>query len=88
MEQNNQTDLEEVIQEVEQENTVEETVEQDLSKFKSADDPDVYKVDLSKPTTNEVEENNTDDTGVAGSDENSEPTQGEDVVQTQAETQE
>ena len=38
MEQNNQTDLEEVIQEVEQENTVEETVEQDLSKFKSKDD--------------------------------------------------
>tara|TARA_R100001509_G_scaffold290_1_gene236 strand:- start:256 stop:1440 length:1185 start_codon:yes stop_codon:yes gene_type:complete len=86
--ENNQTDLEEVIQEVEQENTVEETVEQDLSKFKSADDPEVIKVDLSKPPTNEVEENNTDDTGVAGSDENSEPTQGEDEVQTQAETQE
>ena len=88
MEQNNQTDLEEVIQEVEQENTVEETVEQDLSKFKSADDPDVYKVDLSNPPTNEVEENNTDDTGVAGSDENSEPAQGEDEVQAQAKTQE
>ena len=39
--ENNQTDLEEVIQEVEQENTVEKTVEQDLSKFKSADDPEV-----------------------------------------------
>ena len=88
MEQNNQTDLEEVIQEVEQENTVEETVDQDLTKFKSADDPDVYKVDLSKPPTNEVEENNTDDTGVAGSDENSEPAQGEDEVQAQAKTQE
>ena len=37
MENNNQTDLEEVIQEVEQEEaTTEETVEQDLSKFESA----------------------------------------------------
>ena len=86
--ENNQTDLEEVIQEVEQENTAEETVEQDLSKFQSADDPEVIKVDLSKPPTNEVEENNTDDTGVAGSNENSEPTQSEDEVQAQAETQE
>tara|TARA_Y100000401_G_scaffold11771_1_gene8054 strand:- start:219 stop:1406 length:1188 start_codon:yes stop_codon:yes gene_type:complete len=87
MEQNNQTDLEEVIQEVEQENTVEETVEQDLSKFKSADDPNVIKVDLSNPPTNEVEENNTDNAGVAGSNENSEPAQGEDEVQPEGETQ-
>ena len=62
MENNNQTDLEEVIQEVEQEETTtEETVEQDLSKFESADDPDVIKIDLSKPITNETEESNTDD---------------------------
>ena len=87
MEQNNQTDLEEVIQEVEQENTVEETVEQDLSKFKSVDDPNVIKVDLSNPPTNEVEENNTDNAGVAGSNENSEPAQGEDEVQPEGETQ-
>ena len=86
--ENNQTDLEEVIQEVEQENTVEETVEQDLSKFKSADDPEVIKVDLSKPPTNEVEENNTDDTGVAGSNEDAEPAQSEDEVQPEGEAQE
>ena len=41
MEENKQTDLEEVIQEVEQETPAEETVEQDLSKFQSADDPSV-----------------------------------------------
>jgi hypothetical protein len=86
--ENNQTDLEEVIQEVEQENTVEETVKQDLSKFKSADDPEVIKVDLSKPPTNEVEENNIDDAGVAGSNENPEPAQSEDEVQPEGETQE
>jgi len=89
MENNNQTDLEEVIQEVEQEETTtEETVEQDLSKFESADDPDVIKVDLSNPITNEAEENNTDDAGVAGSDENAEPAQSEDQVQQEGEVQE
>ena len=89
MENNNQTDLEEVIQEVEQEETTtEETVEQDLSKFESADDPDVIKVDLSNPITNETEESNTDDTGVAGVDEDAEPTQDEDEVQSEGETQE
>ena len=65
--ENNQTDLEEVIQEVQQEKTVEEAVEKDLSKFKSKDDDTVIKVDLSKPPTNETQESNTDDPGVAGS---------------------
>ena len=89
MENNNQTDLEEVIQEVEQEETTtEETVEQDLSKFESADDPDVIKIDLSNPITNETEESNTDDAGVAGSDENAEPSQSEDQVQSEGEVQE
>jgi len=89
MENNNQTDLEEVIQEVEQEETTtEETVEQDLSKFESADDPDVIKVDLSNPITNETEESNADDAGVAGSDENAEPAQSEDQVQPEGEVQE
>jgi hypothetical protein len=89
MENNNQTDLEEVIQEVEQEETTtEETVEQDLSKFESADDPDVIKVDLSNPITNETEESNTDNAGVAGSDENAELAQSEDQVQPEGEVQE
>ena len=58
MEQENQTDLEDVIQEVEneppQEEVVEEKPELDLSKFDSADDPDVIKVDLSQPVTEET----------------------------------
>jgi len=93
MEENNQTDLEEVIQEVEnEEQPVEEVVEEkpelDLSKFDSADDPSVIKVDLSQPPTNETEESNTDDTRVAGVDENTEPSQSEDEVQPQGEVQE
>ena len=91
MENENQTDLEEVINEVEQEQqeeVVEETPELDLSKFDSADNPDVIKVDLSKPPiVNETEETNSDDTGVAGVDENAEPTQSEDEVQPEAEAQ-
>ena len=92
MENENQTDLEEVINEVEQEQqeeVVEETPELDLSKFDSADNPDVIKVDLSKPPiVNETEETNSDDTGVAGVDENAEPTQSEEEVQPEAEAQE
>jgi hypothetical protein len=93
MEENNQTDLEEVIQEVEnEEQPVEEVVEEkpelDLSKFDSADDPSVIKVDLSQPLTNETEESNTDNTRVAGVDENAEPSQSEDEVQPQGEVQE
>tara|TARA_Y100001936_G_scaffold30606_1_gene28688 strand:+ start:9228 stop:10385 length:1158 start_codon:yes stop_codon:yes gene_type:complete len=64
MEENKQTDLEEVIEEVEQETPqveeVEEVVEEqpeiDLSKFDSADDPDVIKVDLSNQNAEPVEE--------------------------------
>jgi len=61
MEENKQTDLEDVIQEVEQETSeveetnevVEEQPELDLDKFKSKDDPNVIKVDLSQQTTEE-----------------------------------
>ena len=92
MEENNQTDLEEVIQEVEnEEQPVEEVVEEkpelDLSKFDSAEDPSVIKVDLSNPN-NETEESNTDDAGVVGVDEDAEPAQSEDEVQPQGEVQE
>jgi len=91
MEQNNQTDLEEVIQEVEnetpQEEAVEQTPELDLEKFDSKDDPDVIKVDLSKPPTNETKESNPDDTGVARVDESPEPTQEQEEVQPQGEVQ-
>ena len=88
MEENKQTDLEEVIQEVEQETPAEETVEQDLSKFQSADDPSVIKVDLSQPPVDETQEDNTDNTGVAGVDEDTEPAQSENEVQPQGEVQE
>ena len=94
MENENQTDLEDVIQEVENETpqveeVVEEQPELDLEKFESKDNPDIIKVDLSKPPpTNEVEENNTDDTGVAGVNEDAEPAQSEDEVQPQGEVQE
>ena len=61
MEENKQTDLEDVIQEVEQETSeveetnevVKEQPELDLEKFESKDDPNVIKVDLSQPTTEE-----------------------------------
>ena len=88
MEENKQTDLEEVIQEVEQETPAEETVEQDLSKFQSADDPSVIKVDLSQPPVDETQEDNTDDTGMAGVDEDTESAQSENEVQPQGEVQE
>ncbi len=93
MENENQTDLEEVINEVEKETPqveeiVEEQPELDLEKFESKDDDSVVKVDLSKPVTNETEESNSDDTGVAGGDENAEPTQSEDEVQPEGEAQE
>jgi hypothetical protein len=89
--ENKQTDLEEVIQEVEQETPqVEEvTPELDLEKFDSKDNPDIIKVDLSKPPpTNETEKSNTDDTGVAGVNEDAEPAQSEDQVQAKGEAQE
>tara|TARA_A100001201_G_scaffold1232_2_gene3220 strand:- start:5006 stop:6181 length:1176 start_codon:yes stop_codon:yes gene_type:complete len=62
MEQNNQTDLEDSIQEIEnEESKIEEVVEEqesqpevDLSKFDSADNPDVIKVDLSQPIAQET----------------------------------
>ena len=86
MEDNNQTDLEEVIQEVEQEATVQEETE--APKFESEGDDSVIKVDLSKPLTNETEESDVDNSGVAGVDEDTEPAQVEDKVQQEAETQE
>ena len=88
--ENKQTDLEEVIQEVKQETPQVEEVapELDLEKFDSKDNPDIIKVDLSKPPTNEVKENNSNDTGMAGVNEDAEPTQSEDQVQPQGEVQE
>jgi len=81
-EENKQTDLEDVIQEVEQDNNVTKVK---MKKFN--EEPDVVKVDLSKPPTNETKEDNPDNTRVAGSDESSEPAQEQEEVQQEAEVQ-
>ena len=94
MENENQTDLEEVINEVENETPQEQAVEEvapelDLEKFESKDNPDIIKIDLSKPPlTNEAKEDNTNNSGVVGVDEDANATQGENEVQPQGETQE
>ena len=74
--------------------TVEETVDQpventiDESKFQSAGDDSVYKVDLSKPPTDETTETEADTAGVVGSDENADTPQEQEEVQPQGEVQE
>ena len=90
MEENKQTDLEEVIQEVKQETPQEEVVEKpelDLEKFESKDDDTVFKVDLSKPV-NETKEDDANDAGVVRVDESAEPAQKQEEVQPQGEVQE
>jgi len=74
------------------EETTQETTEQvDESKFESAGDDSVMKVDLSKPPTpkeDEVKEDNADDSGVVAESENAESAQEQEEVQPEAETQE
>ena len=74
------------------EETTQDTTEQvDESKFMSADDPDVIKIDLDKPINqeeNETKEDNADDSGVATEPENAEPTQEQKEIQPEAEAQE
>ncbi len=80
-----------------EENVVEETTQKtvetvDESKFESAGDDSVTKVDLSKKPENEtkeeVVENNTDDGGVVELTENTDATQEQEELQPEAETQE
>jgi hypothetical protein len=78
--------------------TVEEAVDQpventiDESKFESAGDDSVIKVDLSKPPvteeTNETKEAETDSAGVVGGDENTDAPQEQEEVQPEGEVQE
>jgi len=77
--------------------TVEETVEQtventiDESKFESAGDDSVMKVDLSKPPTqetNETTETEADTAGVVGGNENTDTPQEQEEVQPEGEVQE
>ncbi len=85
MEEENEKVVEEIIQD-----QAVETV--DESKFNSAGDDSVIKIDLSKPPTpveeNEVKEDNADDSGVVAESENAEPTQKQEEVHAEAETQE
>ena len=82
--------------EEENENVVEETTQEtteqvDESKFESANDDSVIKVDLSKPPTpkeDEVKEDNADDSRVVAELENAEPTQEQEEIQPETETQE
>ena len=80
-----------------EENVVEETTQEtvetvDESKFESAGDDSVTKVDLSKKPENETKEevieNNTDDGGVVELTENTDATQEQEEVQPEAEAQE
>ena len=92
MENENQTDLEEVINEVENETpqveeVAEEQPELDLEKFDSKDNPNVIKIDLDTPPTNETEENNPTDPGVARVDESPESAPQQEEVQPQGEVQ-
>ena len=74
------------------EETTKKTIEQiDESQFESAGDDSVLKVDLSKPSApkeNEVKESDADDSGVVTSIEDAEPTQEQEEVQPEGETQE
>ena len=74
------------------EETTQQTTEQvDESKFESAGDDSVIKVDLSKPPTpkeNEVKEDNADDSGVVASAEDAKPTQEQEKIQPETEAQE
>jgi len=86
---------EEVVEETTQETTeqTEETPQVDESKFESAGDDSVIKVDLSKPPTpkpeeNETKEDNAGDSGVAAESEDAESTQEQEKVQPETETQE
>jgi len=83
MEENKENVVEETTQETVQ--TVEE------SKFESANDDSVIKVDLSKPPTpeeNETKEDNADDSGVVAESKDTESTEKQEEVQPEAEAQE
>jgi len=83
MEEENEKVIEEITQ---------ETTEQvDESKFESAGDDSIVKVDLSKPPTpkeDEVKESNADDSGVVASAEDADATQEQEEVHAEAQTQE
>ena len=94
MEEKNENVIEEITQQTNQGDPGDEHVEKiDKSKFTSADDDSVIKVDLSKPPTpkeekNETKEDNADDSGVVAEPENADAPQEQEKVQPETETQE
>jgi hypothetical protein len=75
------------------ENVVEETTQETTEQVEETKKPNVnedgdYVVDLSKPIENETKEDNADDSGVVAEHENAEPSQKQEEVQPEAETQE
>jgi hypothetical protein len=83
--------MEEENEKVVEEITQETTEQVDESKFESAGDDSVMKVDLSKPPTpkeNEVKESDADDSGMVASAEDANAPQEQEEVQPKAETQE
>jgi len=97
MEENEENVVEETTQEnvdqtpVENTSKTEETPQIDESKFDSAGNDNVVKIDLSKPITpeqNETKEDNANDSGVVAEPENADAPQEQEKVQPEAETQE
>jgi len=91
MEEKNENVVEETTQDKVEQTPVEETPQIDESKFESAGDDSVIKVDLSKPPKpeeNETKEDNADDSGVAPVLEDTTPIQKQEEVQPGDETQE
>ena len=90
MEEKNENVVEETTQETT--NQVDETPQIDESKFESAGDDSIIKIDLSKPPTkpeeNEVKEDNTNDEGVVAESNDADTSQEQEEVQPEAETQE
>jgi len=80
--------------EEENKEVVEETTQENVTKVKvkeTQQDDNIIKVNLDKPIIpeeNETKEDNADDSGVVASSENAEPTQEQEEVQPEAETQE
>jgi len=83
--------MEEKLEEVVEKTTQETTEQVDESKFESAGDDSVMKVDLSKPPTpkeDEVKESDANDSGVVASTEDADATQEQEEVQPEAQAQE
>ena len=84
--------MEEKLEEVVEETTQETTEQVEETKFESAGDDDVIKVDLSKPPTpkeeNEVKEDNANDSGVVASTEDADAPQEQEEVQPEVQAQE